>query len=93
MVRYKYREEEEKKRLLRRLKVMEGQLRGVSKMIEADRYCADVLIQISAISQGLKSLGNEMLKSHFSSCVVKDIQENHLEAVDSMFDLFMKFNR
>lgn len=72
---------------------MEGQLRGVSKMIEDDRYCGDVLIQISAISQGLKSLGNEMLKNHFSSCVVRDIQANKLEVVDEMYELFMKFHR
>ena len=59
-------------------------------MIEEDRYCDDILIQISAINKSLKSLGNEMLKSHLSTCVVDDIKNNNYESIDEVMDLFRK---
>ena len=74
--RMKHRTEEEKKDLNRRLKIIAGQVNGISQMIEDDRYCNDVLIQISSTINALKSLGTEMLKSHLRTCVVKDIKDN-----------------
>ena len=68
--RLKHRTEEEKKDLNRRLKIIAGQVNGISQMIEDDRYCNDVLIQISSTINALKSLGTEMLKSHLRTCVV-----------------------
>lgn len=62
-------------------------------MVEDDRHCDDVLIQISAINKSLKSLGNEILKSHLSTCVVNDLKNNNLEVVDEVIDLFEKLNR
>ena len=56
--RTKHRTEEDKKYLKNRLKTIEGQVRGISGMIDEDRYCDDILIQISAINNSLKSLGN-----------------------------------
>ena len=50
-------------------------------MLDDDRYCQDIVIQISAVDKSLKSLGNEILKSHLSSCVVADIKNNNLEKV------------
>ena len=91
--RYKHRTSEEKEHLKKRLKVIEGQVRGISGMIEEDRYCDDILIQISAINKSLKSLGNEMLKSHLSTCVVDDIKNNKLEVIDDVVDLFRKLNQ
>lgn len=57
-------------------------------MVLDDRYCDDILIQIAAVNKSLKSLGNEMLKSHLSTCVVKDIKEDRLEVIDDIIDLF-----
>ncbi len=89
----KKRELEDKKKLVKRLRVIEGQIRGIEKMVEEDRYCADILIQLSAVSQALKGLGNEILRNHLSTCVVEDIQNNRLEVVEEVFELFTKFNR
>lgn len=79
-----------KKDLNRRLKIIAGQVNGISQMIEDDRYCNDVLIQISSTINALKSLGTEMLKSHLRTCVVKDIKHNKLEILDEVVDLFGK---
>lgn len=88
--RMKHRTEEEKKDLNRRLKIIAGQVNGISQMIEDDRYCNDVLIQISSTINALKSLSTEMLKSHLRTCVVKDIKDNKLEVLDEVVDLFGK---
>lgn len=88
--RLKHRTEDEKNNLIKRLKVIEGQVCGICKMIENDRYCDDVLIQISAVNNSLKSLGTEMLKNHLSTCVVKDIKEDKLEVIDDVMELFSK---
>ena len=89
----KHRTEEEKKKVTKRLNIIEGQIKGIKQMIEDDRYCNDILIQISAINKSLKSLGNEILKSHLSTCVVNDLKNNNLEVVDEVIDLFEKLNR
>lgn len=88
--RSKHRTEEEKKDLERRLKIIAGQVNGIQGMIEEDRYCDDVLLQIASTTNALKSLGNEILKSHMKSCMVEDIKENKLEVIDDVFDLFGK---
>lgn len=88
----KVRSEEEKKRLIKRLKTIEGQVRGIMSMIEEDRYCDDVLIQISAIDKSLKSLGSEILKSHLSTCVVEDIKNDQLEIIDEVMELIKRLN-
>lgn len=91
-VRLKHRTEEEKNELIKRLNIIEGQVNGVKQMINDDRYCNDVLIQISAIDKSLKSLGNKILKIHLSSCVVDDIKNDKLEVIDEVIDLFGKLN-
>ncbi len=88
----KNRTSNEKKYLQNRLKTIEGQVRGVSQMIDDNRYCNDILIQISAITKSLKSLGNEILKIHLSSCVVDEIKSDHLEIIDEVMHLFKSLN-
>ena len=85
--RSKHRTEEEKKYLKTRLNTIEGQIRGVSKMVEEDKYCNDILTQLLAINKSIKSLSNDILKSHLSSCVVKDIKEDKLEVIDEVMQL------
>lgn len=89
----KHRTEEEKKKITKRLNIIEGQIKGIKQMISDDRYCADILIQISAINKSLKSLGNEIMKSHLSTCVVEDIKNDKLEVIDEVVSLFEKMNR
>ena len=86
--RSKHRTEEEKKKLTRRLNIISGQINGIQQMIDDDRYCDDVLIQIASATNALKSLSNEILKSHMTSCMVEDIKNDKLEVIDD-FDVFI----
>ena len=88
--RLKHRTPEEKKVLVRRLRIISGQISGIEQMIINDWYCDDVLIQISSTTNALKSLGNEILKSHMKSCMVKDIKDEKYEVIDDVLDLFSK---
>ncbi len=88
--RSKHRTDDEKKALVRRLRIISGQISGIEQMIINDRYCDDVLIQISSTTNALKSLGNEILKSHMKTCMVKDINDEKYEVIDDVLDLFSK---
>lgn len=59
-------------------------------MILDDRYCVDVLLQIASTTNALKSLGNEILKSHMNSCMVEDIKKGNMEVIDDIINLFGK---
>ena len=89
----KHRSPEEMKKLNKRLNIIEGQVKGIKQMLEDERYCQDVLIQISAINKSLKSLGNEILKSHLNSCVKDAILNNDPEVMNDVVDLFEKLNK
>lgn len=86
----KHRTEEEKKDLTRRLKIISGQISGIQQMIDNDRYCDEVLLQVASATNALKSLGNEILKSHMKSCMVEEISEGNIDAVDDVLVLFGK---
>lgn len=92
-IRKTYRGEIEKKRLVNRLNRIEGQLRGIKKMIMEDVYCNDVLIQLSAVENSIKSLSNNVLENHLYSCVSKDLEEGNLDTIDELISLFKRFNR
>lgn len=89
-IRSKHRTDEEKKNLTRRLNIIAGQVSGLQQMIDDDRYCDDVLLQIASLTNALKSLGNEILRSHMKSCMVEDIKKGNMEVVDDVLDLFGK---
>ncbi len=78
----------DKKYLTKRLNTIEGQVRGVTNMIAEDRYCGDILIQISAICNSLKSVGESILKNHLETCVVKAIKEDKLDTIEEVIALF-----
>ena len=88
----KHRSEEEKKYLKVRLKTIEGQIRGISKMVEEDKYCNDILTQLLAVNKSIKSLSSDILKSHLSSCVVDDIKADKLEVIDEFMELIERIN-
>ncbi len=89
-VRHKTRGDKEKKDLMTRLSRIEGQVRGVKAMVEDDRYCVDILTQVSAIQAALNSFNKELLARHVKSCVVDDIREGNDEAVDELCGLLKK---
>ena len=80
----KHREEDELRGLTNRLSRIEGQVRGVKNMLEAEAYCTDILTQVAAIQAALNAFNKELLASHIKSCVVKDIRDGKLEVVDDL---------
>lgn len=88
--RSKHRSEDEKKDLTRRLRIIAGQINGIQQMIDDDRYCDDVLLQVASATNALKSLGNEILKGHMKSCMVEDIKNDNMDVIEDIIDLFGK---
>lgn len=89
-VKHKQREEAERKDLITRLNRIEGQVRGVKAMVEEDRYCVDIVTQVSAIQAALNSFNKELLARHIKTCVSDDIREGNEEAVDELCELLKK---
>lgn len=82
--------ESERKNYIKRLNKIEGQVKGINKMIADDRHCDDILIQISAVTSALKSLGNEILINHMKTCMVDDIKKGELESIDEILYLWKR---
>ncbi len=76
----------DKDALLNRLKRIEGQVRGLQKMVEEDRYCADVLMQISSVEQALAATAKLMLKNHLQTCVAAAVKGARPDEVELKFD-------
>lgn len=89
--RKKHREVEEAKDLMHRLNRIEGQVRGVRKMVEEECYCVDILTQVSAIQSALSGFSRTLLGNHLKTCVVRDMKEGREEAVDELLELLRKF--
>lgn len=85
--RNKHRTADEKKYLRTRLNTIEGQIRGVSKMVDEDKYCNDILTQLLAINKSIKSLSTDILKGHLSTCVAEDIKNDKLEVINEVMEL------
>lgn len=88
-----YRGESERKTLTNRINRIEGQLHGIKKMIQEDEECNDILVQLSAVQNSVKSLSNLILENHLYTCVANDVEEGNLEIVDELISLFKKFNK
>ena len=88
--RHKHREAPEYDSLIRRLNRIEGQVRGVRNMLEDDRYCIDILTQVSAIQSALNALNKELLGQHIKGCVVDDIRDGKDEVVDELVGALQK---
>ncbi|NBX49881.1 metal-sensitive transcriptional regulator [bacterium] len=80
---------ENKKNILRRLKIMEGQLRGLQDMIEQDVYCIDVITQTSAVKQGLSNIEDMLLEGHLGHCAINQIKNGKEEkAVEEILKVY-----
>ncbi|WP_432666059.1 metal-sensitive transcriptional regulator [Wukongibacter baidiensis] len=84
----------EKKDILRRLKRIEGQVKGIQKMIEDERYCSDILIQIAAIRSAINKVGGIVLKDHLKGCVKNSLyQDNKDDVIDELIDTLLQFSK
>ena len=84
------RSESEQKSLMKRLKIIEGQIRGLEKMVEDDVYCPDILIQVSAVTSALNSFSKELLNRHIKGCLKEDILNGREESVEELLALLQK---
>lgn len=82
-----------KERNLKRLRRIEGQVRGLQRMIAEERYCADVMTQIASVQEALRSVGRELMRNHLKHCATTAIRhdDEHAEAMyDELIDLMYK---
>ena len=82
--------EEERKKLVNRLKRVEGQIRGIIRMLENDAYCNDILIQSAAVNAAVNAFNKELLASHIRTCVARDIREGKDETIDELVATLQK---
>lgn len=80
----KKRGEEEYRLLINRLSRIEGQVRGIRKMVESDAYCTDILTQVSAVQAALNAFNRELLANHIRTCVAEDIRGGKDETIDEL---------
>jgi DNA-binding FrmR family transcriptional regulator len=82
-----------KSRNLKRLRRIEGQLRGIQKMVENDRYCADIMMQVSSVHEALRGVGRELMRNHLKHCAAAAIRSGDEQATamyDEIVDLMYK---
>lgn len=88
------RTEDNKKSMMSRLKRIEGQVRGIQKMIDEDRYCIDIIIQINAVNAALKQVGFSLLEDHASHCVLHALESGDgEESVKELIDVVKQFSK
>ena len=75
-----------------RLRRIEGQIRGLQKMVEEERYCADILVQISSVQEALRSVGRELLRNHLKHCATAAIRSSDADA-ERMYDELVEMLR
>jgi DNA-binding FrmR family transcriptional regulator len=83
-------------RNLKRLRRIEGQIRGLQRMVEEDRYCADILTQISSVHEALRGVGRELVRNHLKHCATSAIRAGEGEAegmYDELVDMMYKHIR
>jgi DNA-binding FrmR family transcriptional regulator len=85
-----------KDRNLKRLRRIEGQVRGLQKMIDDDRYCADIMTQISSVHEALRAVGRELMRNHLKHCATSATQTGNGEAepmYDELIEMMYKLSR
>ena len=85
-----------KERNLKRLRRIEGQVRGLERMVEEERYCADILTQISSVQEALRAVGRELMRNHLKHCATQAIRSGGTDAeamYDELIELVYKHSR
>ena len=88
--RKKERSQQEYKKLVHRLNRIEGQIRGIRRMVEEDTYCTDILVQSAAVTAAMNAFNKELLAEHIRTCVADDIREGKDETIDELVDTIQK---
>lgn len=88
---YTYRPSGDKKKIENRINRIEGQVKGIKKMIEEDRYCDDILIQLAAVDKSVKSLARVILENHMYTCITERFEKGELDVIDEVVELFRRF--
>ena len=81
---------------LKRLRRIEGQVRGLQRMVEEDRYCADIMTQISSVQEALRSVSRELMRNHLKHCATSAIRSSETDAesmYDELVDMMYKHSR
>ena len=86
----KMRSEQEVKLLMNRLNRIEGQVRGIKKMVENSAYCPDILVQVAAANAALNAFNKELLANHIRTCVADDIRAGNDETIDELVGVLQK---
>ena len=85
----------DKEAIIKRLNRIEGQVKGIQKMVEEERYCVDILVQISAIRSAINRVGNIILENHIKGCVTNSIKEGDKieseKSISELMDIINKF--
>lgn len=79
--------------MIHRLNRIEGQVRGIKKMVESDTYCTDILVQVSAVNAALNSFNKVLLANHIRTCVANDIRDGKEETIDELVATLQKLMR
>ena len=88
--RKKERTDKEYKDLLNRLSRVEGQIRGIKRMVEEDCYCPDIMVQVAAANAALKSFNKVLLANHIRTCVADDIRNGQDDTIDELIETLGK---
>jgi DNA-binding FrmR family transcriptional regulator len=75
---------------LKRLKRIEGQVRGLARMVEEDRYCPDVMVQISSVQEALRAVGRGLMRNHLRHCATQAIRTGKTAQAEATYDELMK---
>ncbi|MGH9698793.1 MAG: metal-sensitive transcriptional regulator [Candidatus Acidiferrales bacterium] len=75
---------------LKRLRRIEGQIRGLEKMVAEDRYCADILVQISSAQEALRAVGKALMRNHLRHCATQAIRKGSRAEAEAMYDELLK---
>jgi DNA-binding FrmR family transcriptional regulator len=84
---------DEKKLIINRLNRISGQINGIAKMVENDEYCNDILVQLSAVKNSVKSLSTHILENHLYMCVPDALEKGEFDTIDELISLFKRFNQ
>ncbi len=92
-LKHKHREDKEYKDLIHRLNRIEGQVRGIRSMVEEERYCVDIITQVSAVTSALNAFNKALLSQHIKTCVADNIRNGNDEVVDELCETLKKLMR
>ncbi len=84
---------ETKNNMVNRMKRIEGQIRGISRMIDEDVYCDDILHQFMSVESAIKGVKNTLLEAHLKGCIVHQIQDGQVEVVDELINTISKMSK